>query len=323
MDLALNAAGGDSVGKLGMTMSAIAYLKDANAISQALATNPLTKGRWSLVWYGLDPSKDWDANQVYVAKDGVTGQLAIVIRGSVTDPWTWAFWYDWFVEDFSAFHQADWPYGGAPAGARISQGSLKGLNKLLAIRGTNNQTLGGALCYVLAPYLHQEIGSAGSLDYWPITFAAPTAGNPVFANWLISNFASDAGRYHNTQDVVPHAWNGIKWILGSYQPKPKIPDVLYGLVDAVRLDLELRGDHYQQPGAGIPLNGTVVVTDDWVQEAGHQHASTTYLSLLGVTEIPAEVPAPPTGVPAPSASTSTSASSSAAGAASASGSTSA
>lgn len=80
MDLALNTAGGDTVGRLGMTLSAIACLTDANAISQALATNPLTKGRWTLVWYGVDDSKEWDANQAYVAKDGLTGQLAIVIR---------------------------------------------------------------------------------------------------------------------------------------------------------------------------------------------------------------------------------------------------
>jgi triacylglycerol lipase len=315
MDLELNAKGGDSVGKLAMTMSAMAYLADAAAISHALSTNPLTKGRWSLVWYGVDNSTDWDANQAYVARDGITGQLAIAIRGSVTDPFSWAFWYDWFVEDLSAVHQADWPYGGAPAGARISQGSLKGLNNLLAIHGTNNQTLtaflranrtptlmaavmghslGGALSYVLAPYLHQEFAPGQDvLDYWPITFAAPTVGNPTYADWLVDRFVADAGRYHNIVDVVPHAWAGLQWILDSFPGpgEPKIPDALFTLVELIRLDMEVHGDHYKQPGLGLPLNGTLVKADDWIQEAGLQHAGATYLNLLGVQSIRDTIPA--------------------------------
>lgn len=313
MDLALNTTGDDSVGKLAMTMSAIAYQPNATEISYQLATNPLTAGRWSLAWYGVDTSINWDANQAYVARDDVTGQLAIAIRGSATDPFSWAFWYDWFVEDFFVVDPVDWPYGGAPAGAKISEGSLIALGKLLAIRGTANQTLtaflranpttvltavtghslGGALSYVLAPYLHQTFAPGHDvLDYWPITFAAPTVGNPIYADWLVDRFVANVSRYHNVVDVAPHAWAGLEWILESFpgSTAPKIPAELYAPIDAIRLYFKAKDIHYKQAGPGIALDGTLVIPDDWVHEAGLQHSHLTYLRLLGVQPISVAVP---------------------------------
>jgi hypothetical protein len=61
MDLAFDTTVGVSVGKLGMTMAAMAYLPDANAIASALATNEYTKDRWSLIWFGVDSSTAWEA----------------------------------------------------------------------------------------------------------------------------------------------------------------------------------------------------------------------------------------------------------------------
>src|SRR5262245_33136651 len=123
MDLLFDVKGGDSVARLAMTMSVIAYQPNATEVSYQLATNALTKDRWSLVWFGVSSSTDWNANQAYVARDAITGQLAIAIRGSITDPLSWAFWYDWLKEDLSAFSQVAWQYGGGPDGALISQGS--------------------------------------------------------------------------------------------------------------------------------------------------------------------------------------------------------
>lgn len=82
----------DSTAQVGMTLAAIAYQPGLAAIKSTMANPKLaTQGRWSVAWYGEDPG-----NQVYVAQDGQTGQYAIAIRGSADDPFTPAFWIDWF-----------------------------------------------------------------------------------------------------------------------------------------------------------------------------------------------------------------------------------
>lgn len=298
---------GDVVSQVGMTMAAIAYAPGQSAIITQLADTTLTAGRWALVWYGVD-----DASQVYVARDTVTGQQAVAIRGSVTDPCEEAFWLDWFQEDPSVFRMGGWPYGGAPAGASVSHGSLSGLGSLLSLKDLNKQTLvaflranptpnvltavvghslGGALAYLLAPYLHQEFSPGQNvLDFWPVTFAAPTVGNGTYAAWLQSQFVASVSRYYNSVDVVPHAWQDLEWIAASFPGGPKLPLLLKGVVDGIREILKLLEDSYVQPGTGVQLNGTIVVTDDWVQEAGQQHGSATYLSLVGApprTSLPA------------------------------------
>ena len=71
-----------SAGPVGMTLAAVAYAPGRAAIEQKLADPALpTGGHWFLDWYGVD-----DANQVFVARDRVTGQQAVAIRGSVVDP---------------------------------------------------------------------------------------------------------------------------------------------------------------------------------------------------------------------------------------------
>jgi hypothetical protein len=219
----------------------------------------------------------------------------------------------------------DWPYGGAPPGARIASGSLSGLGSLLRLKDASKQTLvaflranrtnvltavvghslGGALSYLLAPYLRQEFSPGqNALDFWPVTFAAPTVGNVTYAAWLESQFGASVSRYHNSVDVVPRAWQDLAWIAASFPGgRPKLPLVLDGLVDGVREILKLLKDSYVQPGTGVQLDGTIVVTDDWVEEAGTQHASATYLSLVGAPPLTSPRPkgAPPSPGARPSA----------------------
>lgn len=296
----------DVAGQVGMTLAAIAYSPNLGAINTLLKNpNLATQGRWTATWYGFD-----DANQAFVAIDNQSGQYAIAIRGSVTDPMTPAFWIDWLDQDLSVFRPAAWPYGGAPSGATISQGSLHGLSSLLSLSDINGQSivdyfrsiaapkwltavvghsLGGALASVLAPYLHQEFSPGqNALDFWPVTFAAPTAGNAAFAGWIEQQLAAGVGRYHNTLDVVPHAWAGLQWIADSYLGGPKLPSPLKDLVEKIRQFLKLVQADYRQPGAGIPLTGSLVATPSWFTEAGTQHAGATYLKLLGAPPIPSE-----------------------------------
>jgi triacylglycerol lipase len=285
-----------------MTLAAMAYAADRQAIEQLLADSALaTKGRWTLVWFACD-----DANQVFIARDTITGQQAVVIRGSVTDPREPAFWLDWFDQDLSVFRMADWPYGGAPAGSRLSHGALAGLGRLLALKDTNRKTiaaflranpgvgltavvghsLGGALAYVLAAYLEQEFSpDQRAQGFWPVTFAAPTVGNNTFAAWLEAAFSAAAGRFWNSDDVVPHAWMALEWIAQSFPSGPRLPIALVGLVDGIRGALALLDDRYVQPG-GQTLSGAIAIGDDWFKQAGVQHSGETYLSLLGAPPMP-------------------------------------
>jgi hypothetical protein len=301
---AMMAPGTASTGQVGMTLAAIAYAANAAAIVTLLADATLaTQGHWEMVWYGTDTG-----NQVFVARDTQSGQFAIAIRGSVSDPHSKAFWIDWFGQDFSVFRHVTWPYGGAPDAARISQGSLLGLNSLLSLKDASGQTLmaflradtsrvgttavighslGGDLASVLAAYLHQEFSpDQPVLDFWPVTFAGPSAGNAAFADWLASALAASAGRYFNTLDVVPHAWAALNWIDASFPSGPRVPLLLRAPFDALTDFFKLTGADYTQPGDGMPVPGAIAGGDDWFQEAGAQHAGQNYLKLLGAPAVP-------------------------------------
>jgi triacylglycerol lipase len=292
-------SGGAAVGQVGMTLASIAYALDQATITSLLADASLaTAGNWSLAWYAADKG-----NQVFIAQDNTSGQYALAIRGSVTDPHSRAFWIDWLGQDLSVFRSALWPYGGAPEGARISHGSLSGLGSLLSLKDADGvdiagffrshaprpyltavvgHSLGGELATVLAAWLHQEFSPGQDvLDFWPVTFAGPTAGEQIFAGWLDSQFAMTNSRYLNVNDVVPHAFNALAWIRTSFPGTPSLPIELVPLLDAIEGVLKLEKAGYTQPGPGVGLPGAVNHGDNWFQEAGLQHSGQTYLALLG------------------------------------------
>jgi hypothetical protein len=303
MTAAFSTTGGDSVGQIGMTLASIAYAPDQATIASLLADSGLaTQGNWSLVWYATDAG-----NQVFIAQDKTSGQYAVAIRGSVVDPKTRAFWIDWFGQDLSVFRSALWPYGGAPEGSRVARGSLHGLGSLLTLKDASGvdlagffrananrpyltavigHSLGGALATMLAAYLHQEFSPGQDvLDFWPVTFAGPTAGDAAFAGWLLSQFAMTNSRYFNDDDIVPRAWQDLAWIRSSFPGSPSLPLELIPLIDAIEGVVDLEHIGYTQPGPGVSLQGTIDLNDDWFAEAGLQHSGENYLALLGAPAV--------------------------------------
>jgi triacylglycerol lipase len=298
MTVQLAIDGGNGSALLAMQFAKIAYQPTEQDIQTQVSQ--ITNNRWSVVWYGVD-----GGNQMYVAQDSVTSQFAVCIRGSVTDPETEAFWIDWFKQDLNTLGMTAWKYGAAPAGAALSWGSSDGLNSLIGLQDSTGRTvvnflqsqnfisgkspltavtghsLGGALASAFAPYLHQQFAPGqNALDFWPITFAAPTAGNQAFADWTASQFAASAGRYFNSLDIVPHSWRDLDWIIDSFPAGPSLPIILKGLVEVDKELLKKLGDQYVQPGTGNELQGTIQIPADWFKEAGIQHGTDTYLSLL-------------------------------------------
>jgi hypothetical protein len=79
---------------------------------------------------------------------------------------------------------------------------------------------------------------------------------------------------------VPHSWWDLDWIIDSFPAGPSLPIILRGLVEVDKELLKKLGDQYVQPGTGNELQGTIQIPADWFQEAGIQHGTDTYLSLL-------------------------------------------
>lgn len=281
-----------------MTLATIAYADSQNINTLLANPNLATQGSWQLQWFGVN-----EANQAYIVQHRQNGQIAICIRGSATNPFDEDFWYDWFVED-AQVDLTDWPYGGAPTGAMLTVGTIDGLQSLLSLTNASGQSmlgclqslfqsspnvltvvtghsLGGALAYALAPYLQQQFPTK---SFWPITFAAPTAGNISFAKWLETEFAASVGRYHNLLDVVPHAWAGLVWIETSFPGGVTIPQDLADIVAAIRIVIQ--SNDFKQPGPGIDLQSHTLLGSTWFTEAGYQHATSTYLRLVGAPPVP-------------------------------------
>lgn len=274
-----------------LELASIAYTQGRAAITQQLQDLPANRGGpWQLLWLGVD-----DANQVLLARSASAG-LALAIRGSVTDPFSLAFWLDWFQQDLNAFDQMPFVHGHLPSDAKISRGTLDGIDSvagmqdngqdlLAALRAAGAQaalpvighSLGGGLATALAPWLEGVLGT----PYWPLTFAAPAIGNEAFAMALASSYGSATSRFHNTLDVVPHAWAGLDWIRSSFPAGPTLPEVARLAIDAAQDYFHARGIRYRQPGPDQILKGTLQAGDSWAGEAGHQHATTTYRALLG------------------------------------------
>ena len=282
--------------QVAIELAAIAYDKGNEAITAQLAALPASLGGpWSLAWLGVDAG-----NQMYVTHSASAG-LAVAIRGSVTDPFSLAFWLDWFRQDLNALGQKPWVYGRLPAGSMISRGTVDGIQSLQSLNDNGlslvqelarwrtsspipviGHSLGGGLASAFAPWLEQALSELQGQPARciPVTFAAPAIGNETFADALEQYYESASNRYHNTQDVVPHAWAGLEWIQNSFVGGPGIPEVLKLAVEAERGLLHLNGLRYRQPGTDQALQGTLVQNVSWVSEVGTQHATATYRSLL-------------------------------------------
>jgi hypothetical protein len=289
---------------------------------------PITPGgHWQCVW---GPAEDkHTANLAFVALYRVDPSAAplfaaVTIRGTdvhIHDAWgiLREFW-----EDLDVINRQALPW--APNDpARIAGGTLNALHAFQALT-SNGQTLldclssllrapaaqgiplavaghslGGCLATVVAPWLQHELRAIGA-SITPVTFAAPSAGNPAFVASYQQSFPN-APRYWGTLDIVPRGWDRLGSVKTVYAPcNLACPDVVRIAIDSYELALHAADIVYAQPDrAAIELAASCakpVAAWDWYHEAGFHHHATTYMRLLGgldVVGIPMWKPAAPNG----------------------------
>ncbi len=304
--------------QVAMTLAEIAYCDPDDLAAQLAYPYYATKCQWKLAWLGAT-----DGNLMYVCRNKTGSQWCVVVRGSMTDPETEAFWIDWFEQDLVTLAMVDLPFGSNyNNGAQIAWGTLQGFEDLQDMQDVNTGTylvdflkanvpigpasivvighsLGGCLSSVLAPYLYEELCRSTNQPVnciIPVTFAAPTAGDNNFAAYSNSLSNNNPYRCLNDLDVVPHSWSldGLNWTMNSYSPSPVIDDFMWGLVDSTWWLLYEGSYDYTQPGPGNVNAGTLQNYYWWFEEAGHQHSGNTYLRMYGAPTVHAILPNAPT-----------------------------
>jgi len=274
-------------------------------------------GSWSLAWGpAQDPSQ---GNLVYVAvrSDGSANlALAVVVRGTDWRVPLTGLWNQ-IVEDLDADSQQAPPWT-APTGTLIAAGTAQALTYvsemsaggqslvgfLTSFYGTaaNQQvplqvtghSLGGCVTTVLAPWLQAQLGQQKlSPTIVPTTYAAPSAGNQAFAEAFRTAFPT-AVCYRNSLDIVPKAMAELYEIPLIYANAGP------GLLAPISIATAIFGyaawllycnvsyadipDSQTLPGAWLTPNPNDPL-GPWADEALQQHATTTYMTLLGGTSV--------------------------------------
>lgn len=281
-----------------ITLCVISYADDINDIpSQVSGTSWLGQ---TVVWGPAQASKeDASYSLAYITQGRNASEYTVVIRGTELDSWD-----AWVTEDFDT-HKTE-PLTnlipGAPAGARISQGTYNGIHDLndLVSNGQSivqflqqakpqylyvtGHSLGGTLTPVMYAYLKSilDVGGRGpGMALW--SFAGLTPGNGDFNTYLDSlGNPAFPWRHYNTLDIAPDCWGNKAGIETIYSPT--IP---YGEPEKLVIELlflRAADGHYAQPPAGgVPLPGTMQPETGflrWGDEAAYQHHSTTYQGLV-------------------------------------------
>lgn len=280
---------------------------DASGIRKAIGNLPPypgMPGKWYPLW-----GPAWnliDSNLAFVAgyyREGASSPVitAVVTRGTDVDIWDplgilWQIWEDLDPENPVPLPWPNnaldaWIAGGTADGLAVIQSLTWNGSKLydwlanfLAQPGNGGtllvatgHSLGGCLTSVVAPWLKTTLPKAPALI--PMTFAAPSAGNAAFASAFNRMFTSSY-RYQNPLDIVPLAYANLPAINTLYDqcriPIPwEVRDAIDGMEDLIK------GLEYVQPNSlAPPLPVSCFPTTSWIDEAGYQHHTTTYMNLL-------------------------------------------
>ncbi|HYG28817.1 MAG TPA: lipase family protein [Allosphingosinicella sp.] len=289
----------------------ISYDVHINGIPHAVAApgNVETwspQGQWSCVWGPV--LDEHEANLVYVAAyhsapGGAPTAFVVVVRGTdVTDD-VWGDFKEAF-EDLAGWRQETPPWLSDP-GILVSEGVLDALTTVTGLRWNGEtvagflarqlgadssrnpvvvvtgHSLGGCVTTVLAPWLLTSLTAAGKpARMVPATFAAPTAGNHAYADYLNRTFPY-APRYYTDLDAVPRGWAQLDSIKSIYDAQGlSTPWVVDGTIDGFLWLLGEYGATYTQPRGARPLTGVFCNGLSWYEQIGAQHDHNNYILQL-------------------------------------------
>ncbi|WP_260433800.1 lipase family protein [Burkholderia sp. Bp8998] len=224
------------------------------------------------------------------------------------------------LEPFSAY------VPDCPPDARISAGTNGALFNVLSTPDSSQQkladflrtvqpssvvnvighSLGGALASAIVLYLKNQSGLQAH-TYNCQTFAGPTAGNAVFADYFNAQMRAHAVRVFNTRDIVPMAWNAdsilhVKDVYSDAGLDTPLDTKL--AVDAV--SLATKSLDYAQwgtsdlsesvtPATQYRLDGTVNKhIRDFQTQVGYQHIY-EYMTCLDMALSDIDIPGPGPG----------------------------
>jgi triacylglycerol lipase len=297
----------------------------ACVFSQIVYTDQPQKGLdsflpgWKIVW---NPSP-LNGNYAFVARKNNT--LAIAIRGSVM-AFNEAAFQNWVQQDLNAFTQTAWPFTLDTTGAKISDGAYEAWQNMSRLKDTatgktlwqflseqlkehtpllvTGHSLGGNLANVYASWLAWNIHELEipQPDISVVTFAAPAAGNGIFAADFNKKFPQ-AKRYENTNDMVPKfpCIEGIKQLGDLFAGGPSAKEIRAGyrgisvslsqlfnyMGEALRLASLFGGASYYKQTNGQTFTGKLSTTGaaaslgNWFAEAGFQHSIKQYALSFG------------------------------------------
>jgi pimeloyl-ACP methyl ester carboxylesterase len=296
-----------------------AELELSTSIDNYLATLAPVRDNWELVWgpcvYKFPLIAKFTDNTLYVAQNTHDrSQYVIAISG--TNPYELT---DWVFEDLLVGQTVPWTYGHPPSGATISMSAgislsiLQNLKPCHGVKGENlslvdflKHTAGISSVTVTGHSLGGEMASTTALwladtqgDLWDTqkqarvsayTFAAPTAGNALWASYFHQQLGDNAHRIWNSLDVVPHAWqlSDLKQIPNLYEPQIKAPLALKVALK-VLIPIVQNEDYTQIPAVAAdqqPLSGSVNTDPEWahfIKQIEYQHVD-AYIEMLKVPD---------------------------------------
>lgn len=280
-------------------------------INEALESQQSNIGVWEVVWGPTIEQFETDqfvVNTLYVARSDA-GEYVVATAG--TNPLSA---FDWIVEDFFVNKQIPWIYAlGSAPDAKISAGTAIGLAILQFMKpaagfpgeGTTlfdfltsvaagdqafdltvtGHSLGGALSDAMAQWLLDTQSTwdpSNRATVAAMPSAGPTAGNAAYAAHQEATLSDRLRRYHNTLDVVPHAWqtSDLQEVPTLYAPDIPPSPAINELTDKA-LQCSEEGDYTQPQSAVEAIQGamnTNIITSrsdfvNFITQMGYQHVS--------------------------------------------------
>lgn len=253
---------------------------------------------WRLVW-GPTYTPEFD-NMMFIVKHDGTGDLALVLRGTVFD--SLKSWCEDVATDQKRFDtytdgKETWVANGFFDGFNrmlqsTSSGEAEGVNltdflkenaKSGAKINVTGHSQGAGLMPLFLAWLNTEKKKwSGDISLAGYGFAPPTPGDKRFADWVKSTLTSEL--YVNKYDIVPRGYGEIRSLISDDIPE-KVPFDLVPIIEAAAVLCEEAarkgGGSWAQAGEVHTYDRSKVTDEDYLDLVGCQHSHFTYLLLMG------------------------------------------